>query len=151
MKYFSKKGLFYSLLGLLGFSGCENETPDMYGPMLMYGPMPTSLSFSTHVTDHSDQPIKGIRTIMEVSGENETTLVRDTVFTDQNGMAYNKISDTSSCYPDEQTKFTFTYDDVDGTENGLYESKTEEIAFKDLPTGDIITVKLKEIEKENEK
>ena len=124
MKYFSKKGMFYSLLGLVGFSCSENE-------MLMYGPMPTSLSFSTHVTDHSDQPIKGIRTIMEVSGENETTLVRDTVFTDQNGTAYNKISD--------------------GTENGLYESKTEEIAFKDLPTGDIITVKLKEIEKENEK
>ena len=109
-----------SILGVgvaCSLGGCEYGTPGDE-----YGTPSARFKVTGTVTSETNAKISNIRVVMH-SGE---SLARqtDTSFTDING-AY--IVQTLT-YPDEQD-FSIKFDDIDGTLNGIYQSKDSIVSF----------------------
>ena len=104
--------------GVCGLGGCEYGTPGEE-----YGTPSARFKVTGTVTNETNAKISNIRVVMH-SGESlgEQT---DTSFTDING-AY--IVQTLT-YPSEQD-FSIKFDDIDGTLNGIYQSKDSIVSFK---------------------
>lgn len=105
-----KTKLIVLLLGLLGFSACNNQ--DMYGTPEppMYAPPPPlelRLNVSGKVTDAEGTPIKGI-SVMSDAGQ--------TINTTADGSYYITQTNENSDLSGQNMNLTFT--DIDGPDNG---------------------------------
>lgn len=116
-----------ALLGLLGFSACENGD----GPLCMYGTPTVNYQVQGTVTDEQDRPIQGIKVKVEVQYDTESlhpySAGIDSVETDASG-AYQTHMMSIPSY--EGLKLIV--EDVDGEANGgQFQSDTLELT--DLP------------------
>ncbi|MBR1576526.1 MAG: radical SAM-associated putative lipoprotein [Bacteroidales bacterium] len=119
-----------SMLGLLGFSGCE--WLNIGGGMVMYGQPHTDFQASGKVTDRSGNAIEGIRVSIRqhrhyantpnVIYDQNDWYYDDTLYTDAAGRYELKTGITSFNGPDD---VTVVFEDVDGEKNGgVFESQT---------------------------
>ena len=90
----------------------------------MYGTPYAHYELKGKVTDESGKPVEGIRVAAKYTQKNNgqydyTNIVKDTVYTDNNGSYKSLVSDfPMDC--DVEVKF----EDVDGELNGEFEEKT---------------------------
>ena len=106
-----------ALLGLLGFSSCEFDSP------VMYGEPHADFKAGGKVTDPSGKGIEGIRVAIQrhrhyansanVIYDQNDWYEHDTVYTDASGR-YEKVTGTFS-RPDD---VTVMFEDIDGEEHG---------------------------------
>ncbi len=101
------------LLALLGFGGCDRFAKCMYG-------QPTAnYKFLGDVKDESGNAIPGIRVVF-LPNQDVQSYENDTLYTDQAGhfekdrLIYN--------WPDASNALV-KFEDVDGADNGLYQTK----------------------------
>lgn len=120
------KSLIGSLLALLGFQSCDPSTifegPDMYGPgPVEYGCPTAVFKFKGEATDEQGKPVPGIRIAVFPNGEKDEYdySFRDTLFTGTDGKVDTVLMYDWPEYKDMAVKF----EDVDGAENGSFESK----------------------------
>lgn len=140
-----KKALTYRLLSsalvLLGFSACRSSDDDFGNRVYMYGTIPVHFVRSA-VTDANENPIKGIRTVLEYKGI-DGELAWDTVYTDAKGETKQDLYAGMMDLENSEAKLTF--EDVDGEKNGSYEAESVEISIKKVYVdGEIVRVALKE-------
>lgn len=116
------------LLGLLGVVACDNLV-DMYGtPSATY-------KIKGTVVNEKDQPIKNIRAVIsDVPVESGWRTTKDTVYTNNSG----EFNFSKDGLPFNEMKMAIELTDIDGVENGEYQSKADTIIFKrgDLSGGD---------------
>jgi putative lipoprotein (rSAM/lipoprotein system) len=101
-----------SVLGVGGactLGGCEYGTPAEE-----YGTPSATFKVNGIVSSEDNTKIPNIRVVMQ----------SDTVYTDLNG-AYNV---QTSAFPDDQN-FLVEFEDIDGTANGIYQSKDTMVLF----------------------
>lgn len=115
------------ILVLLGFSACDAIDPiDEYGsPYAKFNIKGIVINEASENNEYA----KGIKVVVARSykkdnGE-EFLYNTDSLYTDKNG--YFNI--TTVDFPSSQ-KFTIKFEDVDGRENGIYETKTDVISFE---------------------
>lgn len=120
------KSLIGSLLALLGFQSCDPSTifegPDMYGPgPVEYGCPTAVFKFKGEATDEQGKPVPGIRIAVFPNGEKDEYDYSfcDTLFTGTDGKVDTVLMYDWPEYKDMAVKF----EDVDGAENGSFESK----------------------------
>lgn len=123
------KSLIGSLLALLGFQSCDPSTifegPVMYGPgpAVEYGCPTAVYVFRGEAADEAGKPIPGIRIAVlpngDKDGDIDDTAYRDTLYTGENGKVESPLTYT---WPDTE-KMVVKFEDVDGAENGSFESK----------------------------
>lgn len=120
IKYLKLKNwLLVSLAGLLGINlSCEEMRVDEYGC--------PSANFNVKgkVTDPQGNPISGIQVKMDYN------------FDTTDGVGIYSVN--SGGIPGQTTHFEVVFTDIDSTENGLYEAKTEDVYFdhSELTGGD---------------
>lgn len=109
------------LLALLGFGSCDKDHPFFGGGALcMYGQPTAHYKFLGDVKDETGKAIPGIRVVF-LPEDDRPSYVNDTLYTDQSGrfekdcLKYN--------WPDEAAKAKVKFEDVDGTENGSFQTK----------------------------
>lgn len=126
---------------LLGFSACVDGEEEE-NRLLMYGTVNRPY-IRVAAMNAEQQPVKGIQTVLEYENRKKE-LARDTVYTDQNGMAFmyptQGVNDTEL----EQAKGKLTLEDVDGEQNGAYEKQTLDISLKKMWLEEQVVVVLKE-------
>lgn len=138
MKSALKKGWKYLLGGvmtLLGFGGCNKEgILDNGGALIMYG-QPTALyRVIGTVKDSSKKPVQGIRVVIAPSNYSQDN---DTLYTDASGR-FEK-DQLKYSWPDELKNVIVRFEDVDGAENGSYQTKElkrSDIQVKQSDKGD---------------
>ena len=108
------KWLLGAVLGMLGFSGCQElgMFKDMYGSPYAY------YKLVGDVKDTMGNPIKGIRVVYDRVPEDEK-LGKDTLYTDTKGHVEKEKAETVFW----NTKAVVRFDDVDGSGNGSFRSK----------------------------
>ena len=113
------------LLGVSSVVSCDNvfNTPDMYGtPVAEYGVPVMEYVVKGKVTDaESGNPVKGI----QVTSEGGLEEIQTTESGDFECKGY--------AMPDDKVKLTFT--DVDGVENGLYDTQELEVPVEKVEEG----------------
>lgn len=111
------------MLSLLGFSSCD-IIPDM---PLEYGTPNANYTVKGKVTDHANKPIQGIEVTIKRSGLpvddpfNSKTLASDT-----KGEFSNEFKGE---FP-RDIVFTLTFTDIDGVQNGEFNTKQESVEIK---------------------
>lgn len=122
-----KNKLLWMLLALLGFApSCidsENDDPDPY--ICEYGTPSASFSVKGKVTDDEQVPIPGIQVKL-----GEDYLGSEEVFTDENG-EFAFVKAFAHSIPKTPVPLIFT--DVDGEENGLFDSVSVDVQFEQNP------------------
>jgi putative lipoprotein (rSAM/lipoprotein system) len=120
--------LFGGILTALGFSGCDGGIGKAE-----YGTPHCDFKNDITVTDESGNPIKGIRvTTVKTDNSVDSDLVRDTLYTDENGKVGKQYELFSA--PD---KYELKFEDVDEEENGgSFETATETFEVKQTKKGD---------------
>ena len=112
--------LLGGVLTLLGFAGCGKQE---YNHLLMYGSPEASYKFilDAIVTDEGEKPIPGIRVVFDpYQGEDRNGQFIDTLYTDASGRVFEDLKMSAwGPYGDLVARF----DDMDGAENGSFESK----------------------------
>lgn len=147
-----KNKLLLSLLAALGFVGCGDKDGEIPDILLSYGPnIKWEGEIPTQVSNEEGKPINGIRTVFSYSNEKDS-LITDTTYTatitnsitgqKNDGVAINKAKFEK--YPPKDSKWTFEYTDVDGEENGSYQTKT--VNRNELPENGKVTLSKKKIE-----
>ena len=108
------KWLLGAVLGMLGFSGCEElgMFKDMYGSPYAY------YKLVGDVKDAKGNPIQGIRVVYDRNPENEHSR-NDTLYTDSKGHFEKEKAETTFW----RTHAVVRFEDVDGSENGSFQSK----------------------------
>ena len=129
--------IWYSLLGgilaLLGFQGCK----EILGiGRCEYGQPHANYKLLGDVKDQAGKPVKGIRVVFAPRGLDDETpeYHNDTLYT--NAAGHFELEYTKYNWPGHQNEFVLVAEDVDGAENGFFESQTL--------TGDKISVKQSE-------
>ncbi|MCD7937306.1 MAG: radical SAM-associated putative lipoprotein [Tannerellaceae bacterium] len=121
------------ILFIFGFGSCDEAGPnggfqDEYGcPYAIY-----KLNGKVMDAAQEEQPVRGIRVSFNpVDPAGEPYLWGDTVFTDKNGVF--KMEHQNVPYKE----WLVTFEDVDGEENGMYESKQQliKVASEDYKGG----------------
>lgn len=118
-------------MGLLGLTTCSSEAT-----VVMYGAPTATYKVKGTVVNEKNQPIKNIRAVItEVpieSGWGQTA--QDTVYTNSSG-EFNLSKDG---FPLDEVKMAVELTDIDGVENGEYQSKADTVTFKrsELSGGD---------------
>ncbi|MFV0417616.1 MAG: radical SAM-associated putative lipoprotein [Dysgonomonas sp.] len=114
-------------LVLLGFTSCDEIDPkDEYG-----SPYAKFIIKGIVVDGDSEDntPVKGIKVVIARSYEKDNgerfLYHTDSLKTDNNG--YFNLATVD--FPSSQ-EFVIKFEDIDGTENGLFESKTDDISFE---------------------
>lgn len=119
------KSLIGLILGLLGFSSCDWLMPPcMYGsPELPaeYGTPHATFKFQAEATDTDDKPVPGIRVVVAPQGLSGDKYTNDTLYTDALGKA---AKDRLTYDWPDYDHMTVVFEDVDGEENGLFETQT---------------------------
>jgi len=116
-------------LVLLGFSSCDGIGPD---PVDEYGVPSAKFKVNGKIADaesEEEKAVKGIKVVIGQAYENETSKhvhYIDSVLTDKDGKFDLSVIE----FPTSQ-KFILKIEDIDGVENGLYETKTEDVEFSD--------------------
>lgn len=129
-----KNKLLLSLLAALGFVGCGDKNEEIPDMLVSYGPnisWERDIPITTQVSSEEDKPINGIRVVFSYPNEKDS-LITDTTYTatvtnstsgkKDDGVAVNKAK--FGKYPPKDRKWTLEYTDVDGEENGSYQTKT---------------------------
>jgi len=137
---FIRKILFtvFNSLGLFSLLSCIGTGPDMYGmpdsEIVMYGMPPNYRSVhgivrgSATNADSSGEPVKGIEysykgQALEILYDDDGNKIGErTPVTDENGCFYIELWES-------EESVTVTFKDIDGDENGSYNTKTETIVF----------------------
>jgi putative lipoprotein (rSAM/lipoprotein system) len=115
-------------LTALGFAGCLKDDPGEDHIKLMYGtPSATFKVKGKVVSAESGTPVKNIRVVLvEVREGQEIIPYRlDTVYTHSGG----EFSLANRTFPSE-AEFRVKLEDIDGEENGLFESKNITVVFE---------------------
>lgn len=148
-----KNKLLLSLLAALGFVGCDksNDIPEM---VVYYGPGPNwghqDITLSTQVTDDKGETINGIRVVASYLNRKDS-LITDTAYTRNyewvdgrkaNGVAVNKLK--FETHIPKSGEVTLEYTDVDGEENGSFQTKI--VNAKDLSVDKKVTLTKKKSE-----
>ena len=122
--------LLGGILALLGFQVCKGIL-DI--GRCEYGQPHANYKLMGDVKDQAGKPIKGIRVIFAPRGLDDEypEYHNDTLYT--NAAGHFELAQTKYNWPGQESSFTIVADDVDGEENGSYESQTI--------SGDKITVK----------
>ena len=122
--------LLGGILALLGFQGCEEI---LNIGRCEYGQPHANYKLLGDVKDQAGKPIKGIRVVFAPRGLDDEypEYHNDTLYT--NAAGHFELAQTKYNWPGQESSFTIVADDVDGEENGSYESQTI--------SGDKITVK----------
>ena len=115
------------LLMLLGFQSCNTA-------MVEYGTPSATFKVKGKVQDSdTKEPIKNVRAVLvrvqhhENSNQKiENIYETDTVYTNNAG----EFSTSVTSFPKSNVEFKIKFDDVDGIENGEYESKDVEVIFE---------------------
>lgn len=110
------------LLALLGFGSCDKGLiPGGGGGMLcMYGQPTANYKFLGDVKDEDGKAIPGIRVVF-FPEEDRPSYTNDTLYTDQSGRFEKDCLKYD--WPDEAAKAKVKFEDVDGTENGSFQTK----------------------------
>lgn len=129
-----KNRLLLSLLATLGFVGCGDKNEEIPDNVLSYGPIISwdrDIPITTQVSNEEGKPINGIRVVFSYPNEKDS-LITDTTYTatvtnstsgkKDDGVAVNKAK--FGKYPPKDRKWILEYTDVDGEENGSYQTKT---------------------------
>ena len=129
-----KNKLLLSLLAALGFVGCGDKNEEIPDMLLSYGPKPSwnrETQIETEVSNEEGKPINGIRVVFSYPNQKDS-LITDTTYTraypnstsgqKDDGVAIN--NGYFEKYPPKDSKWTLEYTDVDGEENGSYQTKT---------------------------
>ena len=114
------------LLMLFGFQSCDTG-------MAEYGTPSATFKVKGKVQDNdTKEPVKNIRAVLvrvqqyESSNQKiENIYETDTVYTNNAG----EFSTSVTSFPGSNVEFKIKFADVDGTENGEYESKDVEVIF----------------------
>ena len=103
------------VLGLLGFTGCIQLFPAMYGS--------PSADFKLlgDVKDPDGKPIEGIRAVFRAVDDEEETWENDTLYTDVNG--HFEKQRLRHDWPDEAQNASVKLEDVDGTAHGSFKTR----------------------------
>lgn len=122
--------LFGGILTALGFSGCDGGNN---GGMEEYGTPHCDFRNDITVTDEAGKPIKGIRvTTVKTDNNVDSDLVRDTLYTDENGKVGKQYELFSA--PDN---YVLKFEDVDVEDNGgSFEAATETFEVRQTKKGD---------------
>ena len=109
------KWLLGAVLGMLGFSGCEElgMFKDMYGSPYAY------YKLVGDVKDAKGNPIQGIRVVYDRNPENEHSR-NDTLYTDSKGHFEKEKAETTFW----RTHAVVRFEDVDGSAHGSFKTKT---------------------------
>lgn len=115
------KKISLAMLSVLGVSSCDSI---IGGAICMYGTPTAGYEIKGKVTDESGKPVESIRVAAKYTQKNDgqyshTNIVTDTVYTDKSGSYKSLVKDFPMDY-DVEVKF----EDVDGAENGEYETQT---------------------------
>ena len=115
--------LLSSMLVLLGFSSCSNNSnkDDIYP--LEYGSPSADYIFKGTVTNEDNLPIQNIQVITDLKDFNNASIKKDTIYTDAKG-EFQKELKTFPAIKSATVKFT----DVDDTLNGSYQNATMTVA-----------------------
>ena len=145
-----KNKLLLSLLATLGFVGCDRNggVPDT---LVYYAPGPNwdqEIPITTQVSNEEGKGINGIRSVLSYRNMKDS-LITDTTYTSAvtntstgiktDGVAFNKAK--IGKYPPKDSKFVLEYTDIDGEENGSYQTKT--ISRNELQEGKVVLFKKK--------
>ncbi|MDR2950991.1 MAG: radical SAM-associated putative lipoprotein [Prevotella sp.] len=112
-------------LVLLGFSSCDSGG----GGAAEYGTPTAKFKVKGTIVDESEAPITKIKTVLGKSYKTELgdrPYYIDSVFTDSEGKFELNVVE----FPTSQ-EFILKIEDVDGDENGAFETKIETVEFKD--------------------
>ena len=120
------------IMAALGFSGCDDGIRNG-GGLLEYGTPHCDFKNDITVTDENGKPLKGIRvTTVKSNDYVDEGLIRDTLYTDENGKVSKEYSLISP-----PKKYELAFDDVDGEENGgSFESAAGTFEVKKIKKGD---------------
>ena len=130
------KALIGGLLSVLGFSGCGSNgisdvIPDFLDRPAEYGMPHANYKLLGDVTDSQGKPIKGIRVIFAPYGDpKQERWENDTLYTDEKGHFEREKIRFEFGWVDDTV--TFLAEDIDGEENGSFQSK--EVVGKDKIT-----------------
>jgi len=116
------------LLILLGFSACDDDNnDDDQGPILMYGtPSATYKVKGVIVSEDTSLPVKNIRTILvETYDGKENPYWGDTIYTNNEGKFDLMISSNRI----KSANFNLKIEDIDGDENGNFNTKTQALTI----------------------
>jgi putative lipoprotein (rSAM/lipoprotein system) len=97
--------------GACSMSGCEYGTPGME-----YGTPSAKFKVTGTVKSEANTAISNIRVVMQY----------DTAYTDINGVYHTEMEG----FPEDQT-FAMKFDDVDGSQNGSFQSVDTSVTFTD--------------------
>jgi putative lipoprotein (rSAM/lipoprotein system) len=106
------------LFALLGFSGCEGESPVEYG-----SPNATFIINGNISSEKTDEPVENIKIVMV----KENFYGIDSTFTDNSGLF--EVKDGSG-FP-EDSEFLIKIRDIDGDSNGAFEDLDTTVVFED--------------------
>ena len=122
--------LLASAIGMLGFAGCEIIGEKEYGT-----PHADYTVKGAVVDKATGKPIKGIRVgygcefcpVPEYGVPSTPYVLKTHVTTDAKG----EFKLTDSFFPEESQKLPVYVDDIDGNNNGLFQSEILQVDFKD--------------------
>ena len=111
------KLLLGAVLGLLGFSGCE----EIGIFRCEYGMPHADFKLVGDVKDASGKGIEGIRVVFRAVEDEQETWENDTLYSDANG--HFEKERLKHYWPDNAEKSSIKFEDVDGGENGAFKTK----------------------------
>lgn len=146
-----KNKLLLNLLAALGFVGCGDKNEEIPTGSVLYGPgfnWGQDVQISTQATNEEGKPINGIRVVLSYSNEKDS-LITDTTYTAGilNSMSGQKVDGMAISkakfgkYPSKDGKCALEYTDVDGEENGSYQTKT--VYRNEIREGKVVLFKKK--------
>ena len=117
------KYVMSGLLAMLGFGSCDKNGSIPGGDIpCMYGTPLANYKFLGDVKDETGKAIPGIRVVFIPDEMKVDPWYNDTLYTDQSGR-FEK-DELKYSWPDEVAKAMVKFEDVDGAENGSFETKT---------------------------
>ncbi len=126
-----KNKLIWMLLAALGFATACSDVKDDDEPPCEYGTPWVTFSVKGKVTNAAGEPVKGIDVGMEHDNHDYGTFT-----TNENGEF--AIEQGSAFGINTKRKEVLVFTDIDGEENGSYETTKVEVSFvrnEDIPSG----------------
>ena len=105
------------IMGLLGFSGCE----EIGSIKDMYGQPSADFKLIGDVKDADGKGIEGIRVVFRAVEDEKETWENDTLYSDAKG--HFERERLRHDWPDEAKNASIKFEDVDGREHGSFKTK----------------------------